>query len=419
MKLSLKLSLKPGLRLNLKRGLRCFTTCLAIGVVALLSACDTSPVVVVATPVPLDAQFHTYRHPSGVFSLRLPPDWAVRDVSHGDTVRVEFSPPGNAGLPLTVYVINTGTMLGTANLLDAINRYQSAVNGDPGVYTEVSRNAQGDGSWRLAGVRQTPIGPRQLNTFLQADKTFLSAIEVDITGANDAALQTLRAIVNTFRVDPTVVIGASSIQAAEGAGVTTSSGVLVFGGIFSWTNPQGAFIVNGEVTNQAGVPLEGIRVTCVLYDAQNNALTEQAIVVPVEVLDNKATTAFSIHFRSGKPSQAVRYELQAAARNAEYALKVHLGDDAFILGNDKAAYSAGGYLTISGDVVNKTQGPAHFVKANVIVYDEQQRVVATDSAFLSKPDLLPGESAHFEVPFYEIGGNAVRYLISVEGKSSQ
>jgi hypothetical protein len=391
--------------------------CLLLGLMALVSACDSSPVVVVATPIPLDARFHTYRHPTGVFRLRLPPDWSVRDLSHGDAVSVEFSPPGNTGLPMTIYVINTGTALSTGNLLDAINRYQSVMNGDPSIYTEVSRNAQGDGSWRLAGVRQTPIGPRQLNTFVQADKSFISAIEVDITGASDAAMQILRAIVNTFRVDPTVVIGASSIQALEGVGVTTSSGVLNFGGIFSWTNPQGAFIVNGEITNQSGGPLEGIRVTCVLYDAENNALTEQANVLSVEVLNDKATAAFSIHFRGGKPSQAVRYELQAAARNAEYALKVHLGEDSFILGNDKAVYNAGGYLTISGDVVNKTQGAAHFVKATVIVYDEQQRVVATDSAFLSKPDLLPGETAHFEVPFYEIGGNAVRYMISVEGKT--
>src|SRR5204862_2052292 len=105
----------------------------------------------------------------------------------------------------------------------------ATINGDPSVYTEVSRNAQGDGSWRLAGIRQTPIGPRELNTFLQADKAFLSAIEVDITDANDSALQTVRAIVNTLRVDPTVVIGTSNIQAPEGGAVTTSSGVLVFG----------------------------------------------------------------------------------------------------------------------------------------------------------------------------------------------
>lgn len=399
----------------MKRACLFMLFCTLITLVA--AACDTSPVVVVATPVPLDARFRTYRHPSGVFKLRLPSDWSVRDLSHGDTIRVEFSPPGNAGLPMTVYVVNTGTVLDTASLLDAINRYQAALNGDSSVYHEVSRNAQGDGSWRLAGVRQTPIGPRLLNTFLQADKAFLSAIEVDLTDANDAMQQTLRAIINTYRVDPTVVIGASQIQAPEGTGGNVSSGVLAFGGLYTWTNPQGAFIVNGEVTNQSGGPLEGIRITAILYDAQNNALVEQANVIPLEVLDDRAKAPFSIHFRNGKPSQAVRYELQAAARNAEYAISTHLGDDSFIRGNDKAQYNANGYLTVGGDVVNKTQGPARYIKATVTLYNEQQQVVATDNAFLSKPELLPGETSHFEVTFYEVGGNAARYVITIEGKT--
>ena len=90
------------------------------GIIALgvLTACDATPVVVVATPVPPDAAFHTYRHPSGVCSVRLPADWSVRDVSRSDSVRVEFSPPGNTGLPMTVYVVNTGNVLDAASFLD-------------------------------------------------------------------------------------------------------------------------------------------------------------------------------------------------------------------------------------------------------------------------------------------------------------
>jgi hypothetical protein len=382
----------------------------------ILAACDNNPVVVVATPVPPDVSFHTYRHPSGVFSLRLPPDWSVRDVSRSDAIRVEFSPPGNTGLPMTVYVINTGQALDTASFLDAINKYQATVNGDSKVYTEVARNAQGDGSWRLVGVRQTAIGPRQLNTFLQADKSFLSALEFDITGATDPTLQTMRAIVNTYRVDSNAVVSASNIQAPE-AGVNTSSGVLLFSSLFTWTNSQGAFIINGQVTNKSSQPLEAIRVTATLYDAQNNAVATQGNVIPVELLDDQGVAPFTIQFNKGKPSQAVRYELEAAGRDGEYAIKTHLGDDKFIRGNDKATYNGSGYLVIGGDVVNKTQGPAHFVKAIVTVYDEQQRVVATDSTFISKRDLLPGESAHFDVQFAELGGNAIRYVISIEGKS--
>jgi hypothetical protein len=229
----------------------------------------------------------------------------------------------------------------------------------------------------------------------------------------------LRAIINTYRVDPTAVIGASSIQAAEDAGADTSSGILAFNGLYTWTDTQGAFIINGQVTNQSGRALEGIRVTAILYDAQNNALAEQAYVIPVEVLGDKAKAAFSIHFRNGMPSQAVRYELQAAARNAEYALKTHLGDESFLRGNEKAVYNTGGFLTIVGDVVNRTKGIAYFVKVTAIVYDEQQRVVATDSAFLSKPDLQPGDTGHFEITLYEMGGSAARYVVSVEGKSEQ
>src|SRR5205085_7857246 len=113
--------------------------------------------------------------------------------------RVESSPPGTAGLPMSVYVVNNGTVLDANSFLNALNRYQAAINGDKSVYTEVSRTAQGDGSWRLAGVRHTPIGTRQLNTFLQPDKSFLSAIEVDVTNANDTLLQTMKTVINTFR----------------------------------------------------------------------------------------------------------------------------------------------------------------------------------------------------------------------------
>src|SRR5262249_24413827 len=151
-------------------------------------------------------------------------------------------------------------------------KYQAAINGNGAVYNEVARNAQGDGSWRLVGVRQTAIGPRELNTFLQADKSFLSAIAVDLTDVGDQQLQLLKSVVNTYRVDPSVVLNTSNIQAAEGAGVTESSGVLAFSGLFTWTNQQGSFIINGQVTNHAGGPLEAIRVTAILYDAQNKAL---------------------------------------------------------------------------------------------------------------------------------------------------
>lgn len=383
-----------------------------------LVACDAKPVVLVATPIPMDANFRTYRHPMGVFTLRLPPDWSIRDVTEGSAVRVEFSPPNNTGLPMTVYVLNTGNILTASGLLAEIDRYQTVVNGNPGVYTEVLRKAQGDGSWRLDGVRQTPIGTRQLNTFVQSDRTFLAAIEIDLTGLSESQLKTTQTVINTFRLDATVNLSAGQLQAPEAANVATS-GVLEFSGIYEWVNPQGVFIINGLVTNRASSPLEAIRVSALLYDTNNNVLAEQPDVVGVEVLYDGESAPFSISFRSGKPTQLIRYELQAAARNAEYALSTHLSEAKFLLGNDTATYNANGFLVVSADVVNSSGAPAYFIKALITIFDPDGRVVAAESVFLTKPDLLPGEASRFDATFYELGGSAGRYDIRIEGKSTQ
>jgi hypothetical protein len=70
----------------------CFMCCLLL----ILTACEgdlqsNDPVFVVATPVPADANFITYRHSSGVFSLRIPPDWVAGDLPDANGVRVQFT----------------------------------------------------------------------------------------------------------------------------------------------------------------------------------------------------------------------------------------------------------------------------------------------------------------------------------------
>ncbi len=383
----------------------------------ILVACQASPVILVATPIPADSSYHTYHHPSGAFTIRLPADWSIRDVSSGEAVRVEFSPPGNQGLPLTVYVVNTGKVLDAGALLNAINTYQAAVNGDAAVYHELSRNAQGDGSWRLIGIRQTPIGPRQLNTFLQADKAFLSALEADITDADETRLSQLRSIINTYRADPTVTLTAAHIEALPGVGVNTSSGTLSFGGLLSWTDSEGAFNINGELTNNSSDGLEAVRVTAQMVDAKGDVIAEQGDVIDARVLAAGEAAPFSIRFRNGKPSGAVRYELQASARGAQYNLSGYLGPDSFLKGNEIANYDRSGYFVVSGDVVNQIKQPAHAVRVTVTVYDAEQRVVASQSEFVEKSDLLPGESSHYAVTFYQLAGNAARFVTKIDGQS--
>jgi hypothetical protein len=382
------------------------------------AACQTAPALVAPLNAP-DSGYLTYRHPTGVFTIRLPSDWSIRDVSRESAVRVEFSPPGNSGLPLSVYVVNTGSVLDTPTLLNGINTYQSAFNGNPALYTEISRNAQGDGSWRLVGVRQTPIGLRQINTFFEADKAFLTVIEADLTDLSPERLTQTQTVINTYRVDTSAVLNAGAVAAIPADAIQNSaSGSILFTSLFDWTDNTGGWNINGLLTNQSSAPIEAIRITAQLYDTAGRVLAEQANVVPNDVLLVNDTVPFTVRFRTGKPAQAIRYEIQASARGADYNLQNYLAPEQFIKGNEKATYNAQGFLSVSGDIVNAAKQPAKFIRVTVTVFDDQNQVVGVESAFAEKSELLPGDVTRYEVTFFQLAGSANRFLTKVEGRSN-
>lgn len=370
----------------------------------------------VATPIAPDATFRTYLHPGGAFSIRLPADWSIRNISRDSrVVQVEFSAPDNQGLPLSLYLLNTGANLSAPQLLDYLDRYQAAFHSDPSRYSEVSRTAQGDGSWRVVGLRDTGIGRRQINAFFQANGPIFSVLEADVTDLNLEALNILQSVINTLRVNPNTDLDAGEVRADMSFADTP--GALTFESTYAWTTPTGEFVVNGVVVNRSGAPLEAIRITALLLNENDNAVAEQSNVVALELLPADAAAPFSVRFRGGKPSNAVRVELRAAARHAEYALATYLGEDAFLRGNEIAKYNAAGFLVVSGDLVNQTQKVAQAVKVVIAVFDANGQVIATDSAFTVNPTLLPGELSRFEVTFPELGGSAIRYTIRVEGRT--
>jgi hypothetical protein len=95
----------------------------------ILTACEgqnNDPVFVVATPVPADANFITYQHSSGVFSLRIPPDWVAGDLPDANGVRVQFTAleGDQAVTRLSVYVVNTGDPMTPEAFAQAVNAYQ-------------------------------------------------------------------------------------------------------------------------------------------------------------------------------------------------------------------------------------------------------------------------------------------------------
>ena len=162
----------------------------------LLAACGTGgaqiddPLILVATPVPPDANFVGYTHPSGVFSLRLPPDWIAGDLPDPNGVRVQFTSieDSQAVTRLSVYVVNTGQPMTAEAFAQATNAYQPPEDVAGYAWTEIERAAQRDGSRRITGVRTYPVlGPRSLNIFLQGDGAFFSALEADVTDIDAVA----------------------------------------------------------------------------------------------------------------------------------------------------------------------------------------------------------------------------------------
>jgi len=388
--------------------------------VLLLGACTNQtaqPLVLVATPQAADAGFQTYTHATGIFSIRIPPSWIPDELPDDNGVRMQFTAAEGSerAVRLSLMVVNTGQPLTAEAFIQAVNAYQP-----PADLSEIPWNptsdpaAMPDGSVRLAGMREYPnLGKRGLNIFLQGNGSYFSALEVDVTDISPEALQTLMAVVNTFRIYANVPLHVGQVVQP---GVTSASGILAFEDYLHWADQDGGFNITGRVLNTGDEPLEAVRLTAYLFDENGNQLAQRADVLPYDVLAGQEAAPFRLRFDTGRPSTAVRYELHAAARAAEFTLPTFYGGGNFLIGQDQAFYNSSGNLTINGLVQNSGDKLAKQVKIIAAVFNEQGRVVATESTFINKEELLPNEAFPFEITLYYLGGNAFRYVLVAQGR---
>lgn len=386
-------------------------------VLLLLTACanngnNAGPLIVVATRAPLDTGFQTYQHPTGVFSIRVPPQWIPDQLPYENGVRVQFTSVENNErvVRLTVAIVNTGDPLTAEVFAQAVQTYQQ----EDSTWAETAiPAAMTDGSVRLQGLRQYPtIGTRAFNIFLQGNGSYFSALEADVTNTDTTMLQTLIAAVNTFQINTNVPLEQGDVSPV---GVTSASGVLGFQNYLHWEDTNGGFNITGEVINLAEVPLEAIRLTAYLYDAENSELAERSTILSYDVLAPGESAPFRIRFDTGRPSIAVRYDIQGAARAAEFSLESFYGNENFLIGEDRAFYNTNGLLTVAGLIQNNNSKLATSVRVIVAVVNEEGQVVATQDTFINQDQLRPGEATGFEVTFDEVGGNAFKYKILVQG----
>lgn len=385
-----------------------------------LSACqdnpdDNAPLVIVATSAAPDAGFYTYRHESGVFSIRIPPNWVADNLPDPNGVRVQFSnlEGTESVVRLTVYVVNTGTPMTREGFLNAAAAYQPPEDvANYGWQLIEDPIDQSDGSRRLVGVRTYPtIGPRAMNIFLQGNGSYFSALETDVTDADENLINTLAAVVNTYRVNSSV-----ALQIGEVTGVTSFTGVIGFDSYTAWSDSDGGFNITGRVVNNADYAVEAVRLTGYLFDSRSNRLSEKSSILTTDILAPGEGAPFRLRFDGGRPSTVVRYELHAAARASEDTVLRNFYDKSnFTVQSNDPFYNESGFLVVSGQLSNNGSRLVKLIKVVVSIFDDQNNIVATETVFIDKDQLLPGEAGSYEVVMYDVGGPAIRYELNVMG----
>lgn len=382
----------------------------------------------VETPTPslIDPTgFVTYVHPTGVFSLSLPPEWIVNDTSDNRALNVTFSPPGEPDPLIGIYVIDldlltdtplpeTSAAYNNAAFEGVLEAYRAVHYSTSDLaYKELERSLQPDGSLRVKFLLDTPQGTTQHNDFIQVVKPYFIAMRVRIPD-DPAQFRTVSRIVDTFTVSQEAGWRSASNDEQFAAG----QDAVGFVNLNAWVDHSGGFVIVGQVKDQTDQALEFVRITAQLYDAENQLLAEQDDFVSSDMMLPGEFTPFSIVFSDGLPPGTVRYDLNASARYADLSTRNFYGFQNFAVSSE-AEFDDNGFLVISGQVRNEGGQAARLVKVIVTIFDDNQRVIGTDTTLVDTQRLAPGETSSYSMIFVELGGVPGTFLVSAQGLAEE
>ncbi|MEP7294102.1 MAG: FxLYD domain-containing protein, partial [Chloroflexota bacterium] len=363
-----------------------------------LSGCGSGAVVFAPTPVPPDQSPIRYTHPSGAFSVTLPRQWSIYEQNTTTLATAAFSTPASSAPALLFAVINLGREVNATEFGELVNLYQTQVRSDTGYYSEQSREAMGDGSWRMTGVRSAPGGgTEQLNSFIQRAGTLIGLI--DVLMPDDAAqvpeqVQTLQGVINSFTLNPgdaTAPLEASDLTTLAFA-KDSSLGLLH---LATWSTPAGVFFVTGEVANYGMTTISGVPVQIDLRSAEGLSVAGAVDQVMGYGIPAGGFAPFSLRFGQGQPSLASTYTVALGGEDWQPSETVIYGQNEMTW-TDESRFDNLNRLIISGTVTNTSSSLIRTPRALVTVFDSAQNVIA--AGFADVTDALPpAESAPFEV----------------------
>lgn len=381
---------------------------LAVCLAGCLAACTGGAVVFAPTPLPPDRAPIAYQHSGGAFSLRVPRDWAVHEQNTTTLASAAFSAPGAEEPALFVAVVRLDAEPDSVAFGALIDRYQTQVRDDLSSYTEASRQAMADGSWRMSGVHTEAGSSQSVNTFIEHHAALMTVTEV-IVPDDEAARRDLQTFVNTLQVNEASALEPTSISTLAFAH-SQSVGLLH---VSTWTTPAGVFFVTGEIANYSTETLVDFSVEASLTDASGLALAGAVDQVMGRGVPAGGFAPFSLRFGGGQPTGAVGYALTLGAGTP--AATPLLGDDA-LAWTDAFAFDDREQLLIQGEVTNRSGALAQDLRAVATVFDGAQNVIGAGFVDLEPSALQPGETAPYSIRLPELGGEPVNYVVVVQGR---
>lgn len=385
---------------------------IALLIVIGLTGCSSGAVVFAPPPPPLDTSPLVYTHPGGAFTLAVPRYWSVYEQNTTVVAGAAFSLPGANQAALQMAVMNTGQPASADSLAAAIDRYQGQIRPDLAAYTEVNRQAMGDGSWRMDGLRQTAGGlTQQVNTFIQQSGTLLAVIEV-VVDSDPARLTELQNSINTFSINPN-----TALEVAEPTVLGfTSSSEIEFLHVTAWSTPRGVFFITGEVANRSSLPLAEVPVRAILRTPDGVPVAEAVDSLMGYNLPPGGFAPFSLRFGQGQPALTNQYELSLGGADWQPQTDRVVYGENELSWSDNSAFEADGSMVISGSVTNISSRPLLPPRVVATVFNASGNVIA--AAFIDLTAALnPNDSADYRIVIPEMGGQPTNYLVTVQSLS--
>lgn len=374
-----------------------------------LSACGQGAVVYAPTPLPPETSPIAYIHPSGAFQMTIPRTWSAFSQSFPDLASATFSSPDSSEPHITVAVVTLADMPPIADLL---NLYQTETRPDIGRYTELERQAMGDGSWRLIGLRASIGGIAQpINTFITVQGQTIGISEVILPTDNPALARITEEAVNSIQINPATPLQPTTLFSTQK--IATSP--LRLTSVHWWTTRTGVMFLTGMIQNATENPIGGVPIFAGLQNPEGAVVDGESGQVLGYAIPPNGFMPFSLRFGDGRPVDALNYNmtLGGGGWNPIATTPQYYGESYFDVTSQRTDTPEGTAI-ITGTITHIGVDIVRDPMAIVVLYDMQRRVIGTGFIVAKQGVLLPQETVEFSFNITELGGTPAFHLVTVQ-----